>query len=59
VLYSLLILFAVDRIYFMLYLNFVISSWCLSALPVSGKITALAIYGKMMTFLLLPIIVEL
>jgi hypothetical protein len=34
VLYSLLISFAVDRIHFILYLNFVMSSWCLSDLPV-------------------------
>jgi hypothetical protein len=40
VLYSLLISFAVDRIHFILYLNFVMSSWCLSDLPVSGQITA-------------------
>jgi hypothetical protein len=52
VLYSLLILFAVDRIHFTLYLNFVMSSWCLSDLPVSGQITAFAISGKMMTWLL-------
>jgi hypothetical protein len=57
VLYSLLISFAVDRIHFILYLNFVMSSWCLSDLPVSGHITAFAIYGKMMTFLLLLSIV--
>jgi hypothetical protein len=58
VLYSLLISFAVERIHFILYLNFVMSSWCLSYLPVSGQITAFAIYGKMMTFLLLLSIVE-
>jgi hypothetical protein len=52
VLYSLLISFAVDRIYFILYLNFVMSSWCLSDFPVSGQITAFAISGKMMTWLL-------
>jgi hypothetical protein len=52
VLYSLLILFVVDLIHFILYLNFVMSSWCLSDLPVSGQITAFAISGKMMTFLL-------
>jgi hypothetical protein len=53
VLYSLLISFAVDRIHFIFYLNFVMSSWCLSDLPVSGQITAFAISGKIMTFLLL------
>jgi hypothetical protein len=52
VLYSLLISFAVDRIYFILYLNFVMSYWCLSDLPVSGQITAFAISGMMMTWLL-------
>jgi hypothetical protein len=52
VLYSLLILFAVDLIHFILYLNFVMSSWCLSDLPVSGQITAFAISGKIMIFLL-------
>jgi hypothetical protein len=58
VLYSLLISFAVDRIHFILYLSFVMSSWCLSDLPVSGQITAFAISGKMMTFLLPLSIVE-
>jgi hypothetical protein len=58
VLYSLLILFAVDRIHFILYHNFVISSSCLSDLPVSGQITAFAISGKMMTLLLPLSIVE-
>jgi hypothetical protein len=48
VLYSLLISFAVDRIHLILYLNFVMSSWCLSDLPVSGHITAFAISGMMM-----------
>jgi hypothetical protein len=47
-LYYLLISFAVDRIHFILYLNFVMSSWCLSDLPVSGQITAFAILGMMM-----------
>jgi hypothetical protein len=47
VLYNLLISFAVDLIHFILYLNFVMSSWCLRDLPVSGQITAFAIYGKM------------
>jgi uncharacterized membrane protein len=58
VLYSLLILFAVDRIHFILYLNFVMSSWCLSDLPVSGQITAFAMSGKMMTSLLVLSIFE-
>jgi hypothetical protein len=52
VLYSLLISFAVDHIHFILYLNFVMSYWCLSDLPVSGQITAFAISGMMMTWLL-------
>jgi hypothetical protein len=51
VLYSLLISFAVDRNHIILYLSFVMSSWCLSDLPVSGQITAFAISGKRMTFL--------
>jgi hypothetical protein len=55
VLYSLLISFAVDRIHLILYLNFVMSSWCLSDLTVSGQMTAFAISSKMMT-LLLPFI---
>jgi hypothetical protein len=55
VLYSLLFSFAVDRIHFILYLNFVMSSWCLSDLPVSGQMSAFVISGKMMT-LLLPFI---
>jgi hypothetical protein len=58
VLYNLLISFSVDRIHCILYLNFVTSSWCLSDLPVSGEITAFAISGKIMTFLLLLGIVE-
>jgi hypothetical protein len=58
VLYSLLILFAMDRIHFIFYLNFVMSSWCLSDLPISGQITAFAISGNMMIFLLLLSIVE-
>jgi hypothetical protein len=53
VLYSLLISFAVDCNHFILYLNFVMSSWCLSDLPVSGQITAFVISCKMMTSLLL------
>jgi hypothetical protein len=52
VLYGLLISFAVDHIHFILYLNFVMISWCLSDLPVSGHITAFAISGNMMTSLL-------
>jgi hypothetical protein len=48
VLYSLLISFSVDRIHFILYLNVVMSSWCLSDLPVSGQITTFAISGMMM-----------
>jgi hypothetical protein len=52
VLYSLLISFAVDRIHFMLYLNFVMSTWCLSYLPVSGQITAFTISGMMVICLL-------
>jgi hypothetical protein len=41
----------VDRIHIIWYLNFVMSSWCLSDLPVSGQVTAFAISGKMMTSL--------
>jgi hypothetical protein len=48
VLYSLLISFAVDRVHLILYFNCVMSSWCLSDLPVSGHITAFAISGMMM-----------
>jgi hypothetical protein len=59
VLYGLLILFSVDRRHFIFYLNFVMSSWCLSDLPVSGQITAFAISGKMMAWLLLLSIVEI
>jgi hypothetical protein len=54
VLHILLISFDVDSIHFILYLNFVMSSWCLSDLPVSGRITAFAISGKTM-ILLLPL----
>jgi hypothetical protein len=54
VLYNMLIPFAVDLIHFILYLNFVMSSWCLSDLPVSGHITAFAISGHRMTPLLSP-----
>jgi hypothetical protein len=42
----------VDLIHFILYLNFVMSSWWFSDLPVSGQITAFAISGKMMTSVL-------
>jgi hypothetical protein len=49
VLYSLLISFAVDHIYLILYLNCVMRSWCLSGLPVLGHITAFAISGMMTT----------
>jgi hypothetical protein len=35
-LYSLFISFAVDLIHFILYFNFVMSSWCLRDFPVSG-----------------------
>jgi hypothetical protein len=52
VLYCLFISFAVDLIHFILYLNFVMSYWCLSDLPVSGQITASAIYGKRINLLL-------
>jgi hypothetical protein len=47
VLYNRFISFAVDLIHLILYLNFVMSSWCLRDLPVSGQITAFAISGKM------------
>jgi hypothetical protein len=47
VLKSLLISFAMNIIHFILYLSFVMSSWCLSDLPVSGQMTAFAISGKM------------
>jgi hypothetical protein len=52
VLKRLLISFAVDLIHFILYLNFVMSSWCLSYLPVSGHMTVFAISGKMITSVL-------
>jgi hypothetical protein len=42
-----LISLAVDLIHLILYLNFVMSSWCLRDLPVSGQITAFAISGNM------------
>jgi hypothetical protein len=47
VLKSMLILFAVDFIHLILYLSFVMSSWCLRDLPVSGQMTAFAISGEM------------
>jgi hypothetical protein len=47
VLYNRFILLAVDLIHCILYFNFVMSSWCLRDLPVSGQITAFAISGKM------------
>jgi hypothetical protein len=53
VLYSLLISFAGDRIHLILYLNCVMTFWCLSDLPVSGHITAFAISGMMMNCSLL------
>jgi hypothetical protein len=46
VLYNRFISLAVDLIHCILYFNFVMSSWCLRYLPVSGKITAFAISGK-------------
>jgi hypothetical protein len=49
VLYSLLMSFAVDHIHFILYLNFVMSSWCSSDLPVSGKNNAFTISGMILT----------
>jgi hypothetical protein len=42
VLYKRFISLAVDLIHCILYFNFVMSSWCLRDLPVSGQITALA-----------------
>jgi hypothetical protein len=45
-LYNRFILLAVDLIHCILYFNFVISSWCLRDLPVSGKITAFTISGQ-------------
>jgi hypothetical protein len=53
VLYSLLISFAVDFIHFVLWLNFVMSSWCLRDLTVSGQITAFAISGEIIMTVLL------
>jgi hypothetical protein len=47
VLYNQFISFVVDLIHLILYLNFVMSYWCLRDLPVSGQITAFAISGKM------------
>jgi hypothetical protein len=46
VVYNLLISFAVDFIHFVLCLIFVMSSWCLRDLPVSGQITAFTISGE-------------
>jgi hypothetical protein len=46
VLYNLFISFAVDLIQLLLYFSFVMSSWCLRYLPVSGQITAFAISGE-------------
>jgi hypothetical protein len=54
VLYSLLMSFAVDLIHLILYLNFVMSSWCLRYLPVSGQMTAFAISGNRTTSVLSP-----
>jgi hypothetical protein len=48
VVYNLLISFAVDFIHFVLCLNFVMSSWCLRDLPVSGQITAFTISGEIL-----------
>jgi hypothetical protein len=47
VVYNRFISLAMDLIHCILYFNFVMSSWCLRDLPVSGQITALAISGKM------------
>jgi hypothetical protein len=46
-LYNWFISSAVDLIHCILYFNFVMSSWCLRDLPVSGQITAFTISGKM------------
>jgi hypothetical protein len=46
VLFNRFISLAVDLIHFILYFNFVMSSWCLRDLPISGQITAFAISGK-------------
>jgi hypothetical protein len=46
VLYNQFISLAVYLIHFILYLNFVMSSWCLRDLLVSGQITAFTISGK-------------
>jgi hypothetical protein len=46
VLYNRFISFAVDLIHLILYLNLVMSSWCLRDFPVSGQITAFTISGK-------------
>jgi hypothetical protein len=50
---SLLISFAVDLIHLFFYLNFVMRSWCLGDLPVSGQMTVFAISGKM----IMPVLV--
>jgi hypothetical protein len=47
VLYYRFISFAVDLMHLILYLNFVMSSWCLRDFPVSGHMTAFTISGKM------------
>jgi hypothetical protein len=46
VLYNRFISLAVDLIHCVLYFNFVMSSWCLRDLQISGQITAFAISGK-------------
>jgi hypothetical protein len=46
VLYNRFIWLTVELIHFILYLNFVMSSWCLRDLPVSVQITAFAISRK-------------
>jgi hypothetical protein len=53
VLYNLLISFAVDFIHFVLCLNFVMISWCLRDLPVSGQITAFSISDEIIMSVLL------
>jgi hypothetical protein len=45
-LYKRFISLAVDFIHCILYFNFVMSSWCLRDLPVSGQMAAFAISGK-------------
>jgi hypothetical protein len=46
VFYKWFISLAVDLFHCILYFNFVMSSWCLRDLPVSGQITKFAISGK-------------